>query len=99
METKKVLQWNTRMSALYALGVWTMVGSYFYFKYTGKYDDLEPPTPKPEAKNPNEVVYQTAHTNSVIIYKKDFVPFTTRIMNFIESFTGGAAPGDRGNGK
>ncbi|XP_055014687.1 small integral membrane protein 26-like [Boleophthalmus pectinirostris] len=101
MEPKKVMQWNTRASAVYALGVWTMVGSYLYFKYTGKFDTPEftQPPKTEEMENPNEVTYNTAHSKTVIVYKKDFVPYTTRIMNFIESFTGGAPPGDRDNGK
>lgn len=36
---KDFVKWNTRVSAVYALGIWTMVGSYAYFKYTGRYDD------------------------------------------------------------
>ncbi|KAJ0033440.1 hypothetical protein NQD34_000547 [Periophthalmus magnuspinnatus] len=93
MEMKQFMRWNARASAVYAVGVWTMVGSYFYFKYTGKLDMLD------EIENPNEVVYKTAHSKSVIVYKKDFVPYKTRLTNFIESFTGGAATGDRGNDK
>ncbi|KAM3623119.1 uncharacterized protein V6R79_007259 [Siganus canaliculatus] len=89
MTFKDPAKWNIRASALYALGVWTMIGSYAFFKYTGRYDDV--PVIKQqvqEPENPNEVVYQTAHSKTTIIYKKDFVPYTTRIYNFIKSFSG-----------
>ncbi|KAK7930708.1 hypothetical protein WMY93_007103 [Mugilogobius chulae] len=101
MDPKNVLRWNKGASAVYALGIWTMVGSYFYFKYTGKCDDLpgEVCTTPVKEKNPNEVVYETAHMKSVIVYKKDFVPYRIRIMNFIESFNNGTASGDKDDGK
>lgn len=38
-----------------------------------------------KAEDPDQVVYQTAHTKTIITYKKDFVPFTTRIYNFFKS--------------
>ncbi|CAL9700925.1 unnamed protein product [Knipowitschia caucasica] len=102
MEPNKVMQWNTRASIVYALGVWTMLGSYFFFQYTGKYDVPES-SQKQEAEekepNPNEVVHQSGHTKTVIVYKKDFVPLSTRIMNFLDSFSAGAQSGDRGDGK
>lgn len=40
MEPKEVMKWNKKASIVYAIGAWTMVGSYFYFRYTGKFDDL-----------------------------------------------------------
>lgn len=97
MELKKLLKWNNKASVVYAVGVWTMIGSYFYFRYTGKYDDLKVQKPKAEdeeRENPNQVVYETAHSKTVITYKKDFVPYGTRFMNFINSFSGGAGPED-----
>lgn len=30
-------KWNKRAAAVYALGVWGMIGSYAYLKYTGHY--------------------------------------------------------------
>lgn len=37
-----MVKWNTRVSALYALGIWTMVSSYAYYRYTGQYDVTMP---------------------------------------------------------
>lgn len=36
MKFKDLLKWNARVSAVYAIGIWTMVGSYAYLKYTGR---------------------------------------------------------------
>ncbi|KAF7664705.1 hypothetical protein LDENG_00168790 [Lucifuga dentata] len=97
MAFKDVAKWNTRVSIVYAAGVWTMIGSYAYYKYTGRYDEKPKKKEEKEVKepeNPNEVVYETAHTKTIIIYKEDFVPFTTRIYNFIKSFSKDSGTGD-----
>lgn len=39
---KDLVKWNTRVSALYALGIWTMISSYAYFKYTGRLQETPP---------------------------------------------------------
>ncbi|KAM9363520.1 small integral membrane protein 26-like [Symphorus nematophorus] len=96
MTIKDLSKWNRRASAVYAVGIWTMIGSYAFFKYTGHYEDT--PVKKeeevPEQENPNEVVYKTAHSKTVIVYKKDFVPYTTRIYNFFKSFRSEPGSGD-----
>lgn len=48
-----------------------------------------------EPDDPNEVVYQTAHTKTIVVYKKDFVPYTTRIHNLIKSFSSEPGTGDK----
>lgn len=47
-----------------------------------------------EPQDPNQEVYETAHSKTVITYKKDFVPYTTRIYNLISSFSGDRGAGD-----
>ncbi|KAM8773738.1 small integral membrane protein 26-like isoform 1-T1 [Acanthopagrus schlegelii] len=95
MTLKDVLKWKTRMSIVYAAGVWTVIGSYAYFKYTGQLDGLPVKSGEvQEPEDPNQVVYETAHSKTVVIYKKDFVPYTTRIYNFIKSFSGDSRSGD-----
>ncbi|XP_028311312.1 small integral membrane protein 26-like [Gouania willdenowi] len=101
MQVKDVLKWRTRLSAVYALGVWTMIVSYGIFKYTGCLEDTsgkEKQAVKEEEENPYQVTFNTAHSRNIIIYKKDFVPYTTRIYNFVKSFNGDAsAAKDSGN--
>lgn len=51
--------------------------------------------PEEESEDENTVVCKSAHTKSVIIYKKDFVPYTTRIYNLIKSFSSEPGTGDK----
>lgn len=39
MSLNNVPKWHKRMSVVYAFGVWSMIASYAFFKYTGRYDD------------------------------------------------------------
>ncbi|XP_028461585.1 small integral membrane protein 26 [Perca flavescens] len=94
MNFKEVLKWNTRLSAVYAVGIWTMVGSYAFFRYTGRYKDTPVKEEVPEPEDPNKVVYLSDHSKTVIVYKKDFVPYSTRIYNFIKSFSSQPGSGD-----
>ncbi|XP_068583281.1 small integral membrane protein 26-like [Cebidichthys violaceus] len=96
MNFKDVVKWNTRVSAVYAVGIWTMVGSYAYVKYSGRFEDtpVEKKEEVQEPEDPNKVVHQTAHSKTVIVYRKDFVPYSTRIYNFIRSFSGEPKSGD-----
>lgn len=48
---------------------------------------------KQEIEEINVVVHETAHNKTVITYKKDFVPYPTRIYNFFQSFSSGPGGG------
>uniref|UniRef100_A0A1A7YW16 Long intergenic non-protein coding RNA 493 n=1 Tax=Iconisemion striatum TaxID=60296 RepID=A0A1A7YW16_9TELE len=89
---KDLPKWNIRFSAVYAFGIWTMFGSYAYFRYTGRYQDVPAPVEE-EPDTSNKIVYESAHYKSVTIYKKDFVPYSTRLYNLIKSFSEGTGPG------
>ncbi|KAM8879923.1 small integral membrane protein 26-like [Spinachia spinachia] len=92
MKAKTALAWNLRLSVLYAAGIWTMIGSYSYYRY------MYPKDPTPELlqhpEDRKQQVYLTAHSKTVITYKKDFVPYKTRIYNFLQSFSGKPGSGD-----
>lgn len=38
MQLQNLMKWNVRASLVYAFGVWTMIGTYGYYTYTGAYD-------------------------------------------------------------
>ncbi|XP_077460647.1 small integral membrane protein 26-like [Stigmatopora argus] len=101
MTLKDITKWHKGLSKVYAVGVWTIVGSFAYFQLTGGLKDLDSDQNKEEKvednKDSNQIIYKTEYTKSVVIYKKDFVPYTTRIYNFIQSFTGGPGSGDGPN--
>ncbi|XP_061882181.1 small integral membrane protein 26-like [Entelurus aequoreus] len=95
MTLDDVQRWHKRLSAVYALGVGIMIGSYGYYRYTGRHDPpIQMEEEIPDESNPKNVFHKTAHTKTIIIYKKDFVPYTTRIYNFVQSFIGGPGSGD-----
>ncbi|KAM3864845.1 small integral membrane protein 26-like [Diretmus argenteus] len=100
MTIKDFAKWNTRVSIVYAVGVWTMIGSYAYYSYTGTgkkpASTLVGEEKQKEPEKTNQVIHETAHTKTIIIYKEDFVPYTTRIYNFIKSFSGEPGKGDNG---
>ncbi|KAM4583844.1 small integral membrane protein 26-like [Odontesthes bonariensis] len=95
MGIKDFMKWNKSVSALYAVGIWTMICSFGYYKYTGRYEGIGVrKEEEEEPENPYKQVYKTPHSVTTIIYKKDFVPYTTRISNFIKSFSGEPGPED-----
>uniref|UniRef100_A0A3B4TLD3 Small integral membrane protein 26 n=1 Tax=Seriola dumerili TaxID=41447 RepID=A0A3B4TLD3_SERDU len=88
-------KWNKRAAAVYAFGIWTMIGSYAYFRYTGRYEDKPG---KIQCETAVSVVISlTLHSKTILTYKKDFVPYSTRIYNFIRSFS--SEPGTGGDEK
>ncbi|XP_051939788.1 small integral membrane protein 26-like [Hippocampus zosterae] len=100
MTLKDARKWNRCVSTVYVLGVWTMLGSVAYLYYTGRFKNSTDSAQNEEAKarvpkNPNEFIYQTPHNKTIVVYKKDFVPYTTRIYNFVQSFTGGSGTADK----
>ncbi|XP_077380866.1 small integral membrane protein 26-like [Festucalex cinctus] len=98
MTLKDFTKWNKIASTVYFFGVWTMIGSLGYF-YSTSHDKNSTDSAQNEEertevpKNANEIVYKTAHSKTVVIYKKDFVPYTTRMCKFFESFTGSPGTG------
>ncbi|KAJ8001877.1 hypothetical protein DPEC_G00173960 [Dallia pectoralis] len=94
MKIKEVLKWNVRVSMLYAFGIWTMLGTYGYYQYMGRNDEKTVVEEKETLPNPREVTIQRPHMKTTIIYKENFVPYTTRIYNFLNSHRGDAASGD-----
>ncbi|XP_072239826.1 small integral membrane protein 26-like [Leuresthes tenuis] len=95
MVIKDFMKWNKGVSAVYAIGIWTMICSFGYFKYTGRYEDMSVrKEEEEEPENPNKHIYKTPHSETTIIYKKDFVPYTTRISNLFKSFSGEPGPED-----
>ncbi|XP_061763712.1 small integral membrane protein 26-like [Nerophis ophidion] len=92
---KDVAMWQKRLSMVYALGVWTMITSYGYYRYSGRLGDTSQiEEESPYEANSKNVFHQSPHTKTVIIYKNDFVPYTTRIYDFVQSFIGGPGSGD-----
>uniref|UniRef100_A0A8C9QMY7 Small integral membrane protein 26 n=1 Tax=Spermophilus dauricus TaxID=99837 RepID=A0A8C9QMY7_SPEDA len=89
--------WYRRMSMVYALGTWTLLGSAFYFcqkkkdcevwgrmgvtatDMRGFFDVSTSEIPE----SPKQFYVET-----IVTYKEDFVPYTTKILKYLKSWTG-----------
>ncbi|XP_029449638.1 small integral membrane protein 26 [Rhinatrema bivittatum] len=95
VSARNIAKWNTRVSLLYAVGIWTMLGTFGYFQIKRKRenpeageaaghdeelkDDLTLQSKTEEKRRTGFYITET------VTYKKDFVPYSTRIYNFITS--------------
>ncbi|XP_037849893.1 small integral membrane protein 26 isoform X1 [Chlorocebus sabaeus] len=82
--------WYRRMSVVYGIGVWSVLGSLFYYSRTmakssvDQKDGLTTETLSEVSERPKGFYVET-----VVIYKEDFVPITEKILNYWKSWTGG----------
>lgn len=90
MRPERALVWYRRMSVVYGLGAWTLLGSLFL--WSQKKNKL----PGGEVENMSKVELSEApkgfYVETVVTYKEDFVPITSRIVNYLKSWTGGPGP-------
>ncbi|XP_030052094.1 small integral membrane protein 26 [Microcaecilia unicolor] len=95
---REVAKWNTRVSLVYAIGIWTMLGSFGYFQVKRKRENLEAEPDAVEAQGKtgalgNDLPFQPTpeekrtgfYMSQTVTYKENFVPYSTRIYNFISS--------------
>ncbi|KAL2076286.1 hypothetical protein ACEWY4_028118 [Coilia grayii] len=92
MRPNDVFKWNKRASMMYAFGAWTIFGSLIYYKYSHKDDPFVASQPGEEVDKPNVKKYETTHNKTTIVYKEDFVPYSTRLINFFTGSKPSAAP-------
>ncbi|XP_058419290.1 small integral membrane protein 26 [Diceros bicornis minor] len=92
MRPDQATAWYRRMSAVYALGAWSLLGSLFFFgrKKSGQ------PGGEVEQKDvsTNEMLEPRKgfYVETIVTYREDFVPVTDRILNYLKSWTGGPGP-------
>ncbi|XP_067844483.1 small integral membrane protein 26-like isoform X2 [Heptranchias perlo] len=98
MNLKEIARWNVRVSLVYALGIWTMLGTYGFFQLKKKreqaiigssaedsaatYQEELQTNVEPEKKTKKEFV----DTN--VVLKENFVPFSSRIYSYGKSVFG-----------
>ncbi|XP_055121525.1 small integral membrane protein 26 isoform X1 [Symphalangus syndactylus] len=82
--------WYRRMSVVYGIGTWSLLGSLLYYGRTmakSSVDQTDDST--------NEVSSELSecpkgfYVETVVTYKEDFVPITEKILNYWKSWTGG----------
>ncbi|XP_051868110.1 small integral membrane protein 26-like [Pristis pectinata] len=97
MRLKDLTRWNTRVSLVYAIGIWTMLGTYAFFQMKRKQEKgmigsnsmiSAEATLEKENQMTDEPKKKTkknvVETNVVV--KEGFIPFSTRIYNYGTSF-------------
>ncbi|MEE6508016.1 hypothetical protein FKM82_018276 [Ascaphus truei] len=94
MKVNEFMKWNIRVSAVYAIGIWGMIGSFGFFQLRKKWRgeasspetdkevimDTPPPDPKPAEEK------RGSYVDHIIVYRENFVPYSTRIYNFVKPF-------------
>nr|XP_023481816.1 small integral membrane protein 26-like [Equus caballus] len=92
MRPEQAASWYRRMSVVYALGAWTVLGSLFFFGQKKS----KPPGDEVEQKDvsTNEMLEPPKgfYVETIVTYREDFVPITDRILNYLKSWTGGSGP-------
>ncbi|XP_069352340.1 small integral membrane protein 26 isoform X1 [Eulemur rufifrons] len=81
--------WYRRMSVVYAIGTWTLLGSvYIMSRKNGK-----PPVEQKDVST-NELLEPPKgfYVETIVTYREDFVPITEKILNYWKSWTGGPGP-------
>ena len=80
MSLRDYTKWNTRASLLYALGVWTMIGSVGIYKYMG-YDVVEGKSTKKNQWQPPIIALQQLFPSTrVILIPGSVFPFPYSVV-------------------
>nr|XP_020728221.1 uncharacterized protein LOC110124151 [Odocoileus virginianus texanus] len=92
MRLAQALSWYRRMSVVYGLGAWTLLGSLIFLSQKKS----KPPGDKVEQKDAsrNELSEPPKgfYVETIVTYREDFVPVTARIINYLKSWTSGPGP-------
>uniref|UniRef100_H0XKG9 Small integral membrane protein 26 n=1 Tax=Otolemur garnettii TaxID=30611 RepID=H0XKG9_OTOGA len=105
MHPGRATTWYRRMSVVYALGAWTLLGSVFILnKKKHKLPEKDGESNLMEISDDNEESQKNDSTNelleplpecyveTIVTYREDFVPVTDRILDYLKSWTGGPGP-------
>ncbi|XP_072490652.1 small integral membrane protein 26 [Notamacropus eugenii] len=93
--------WYRRMSLVYLIGAWTTVGSIFLSAWKRKEalakvdEDLakeESLKDKDSAEKPEPK--RGFYVETIVTYKENFVPYTTRLYNYWKSWSNGPGPSE-----
>ncbi|XP_054324153.1 small integral membrane protein 26 [Pongo pygmaeus] len=82
--------WYRRMSVVYGIGIWSVLGSLLYYGRTmatssvNQKDGSTSEAPSELSERPKGFYVET-----IVTCKEDFVPNTEKILNYWKSWTGG----------
>ncbi|XP_072907510.1 small integral membrane protein 26-like [Hemitrygon akajei] len=92
MKLKDITRWNTRVSMVYAIGIWTLFGTYAFLQMKSKKEkaagEISAEDPQNEDQITEELKRKTKRDfmETRVVVKEDFIPFSTRIYNYGKSF-------------
>ncbi|XP_036403775.1 small integral membrane protein 26-like [Megalops cyprinoides] len=96
MNLKDVVRWNVRVSLIYAVGIWTLMGTYGYYRLKRPKEN-EPEDSKDGfvdkelldevAAVPEGEKLQGFHVKTTVVYKENFVPYSTRLFNYLKTLS------------
>ncbi|XP_027994830.2 small integral membrane protein 26 isoform X1 [Eptesicus fuscus] len=106
MRPDQASAWYRRMSAVYALGTWSVLGALIFTGRRKKskaggdkveqkdVSTSESPESSDELDLRNEITEPPKgfYVETIVTYKEDFVPITDKILNYWKSWTGGPGP-------
>ncbi|XP_042522383.1 small integral membrane protein 26 [Dipodomys spectabilis] len=86
--------WYKRLSLVYALGAWTLLGSVFYLDRKQapsghEVEQKDDSTSEMPVSIEKSELLKGIYVETIVTYKKDFVPVTDKILNYFKSWTGG----------
>ncbi|XP_032882071.1 small integral membrane protein 26 [Amblyraja radiata] len=101
MKLKEVARWNLRVSLVYAVGIWTMLGAYAYLQFKKKREkamvesstEISTATLPQEHETSDEPQKKTKKhfMEEHVVVKEGFIPFSSRIYNYAKSFYDGSS--------
>ncbi|XP_043843968.1 small integral membrane protein 26 [Dromiciops gliroides] len=86
--------WHRRMSLIYLIGAWTTAGSILYSSWKRKQalDKEEPLKDEDSVEKPEP--RRGFYVETIVTYKENFVPFSTRLYNYWKSWNNGPGPSE-----
>ncbi|EHB18825.1 hypothetical protein GW7_00701 [Heterocephalus glaber] len=90
MQPQRAVSGYRKLSMVYGLGSWTLLGSVLYFygkkrKLSEGYEVEQKDLPRSEiAPEPSKGFY----VETVVLYSEDYVPLSDRIRDFVKKWTG-----------
>ncbi|XP_068931580.1 small integral membrane protein 26 [Petaurus breviceps papuanus] len=96
--------WYRRMSLVYLFGAWTTVGSICISAWKRKQARAKEEALKDQDLAKEEALTEDSaekpepkrgfYVETIVTYKEDFVPYTTRLYNYWKSWSNGPAPSE-----
>ncbi|XP_065777375.1 small integral membrane protein 26 [Muntiacus reevesi] len=92
MRPAQALSWYRRMSVVYGLGAWTLLGSLIFLSQKKSKQPGDKVEQKDASRNELSEPPKGFYVETIVTYREDFVPVTARIINYLKSWASGPGP-------